>query len=152
MHSLHYLGVQESQLPSGLLPSFSSALKDPHSHLTTQGPALNYGSDQYMLLEKLNQGMRMNSPRSPNFHGEGSEKLIGNGRRKHRMNSRCNLSLCIFFQVAEDTSSWFPETHSLWALIGQSRVQLRINALVMLKYYNIYQIVWKRHRCVLKDG
>lgn len=125
--------------------------KSPHSHLTTQDPALNYGSDQYVLLEKLNQGMWVNSPSSCTFLGEGGEKTDQERtERKHLMNSICNLTLCIFFQVAEDTSSWFPETHSSWCLIGQCRVQLCINASAMLMYDNIYHIVWKRHRCVLK--
>ena len=66
----------------------------------------------------------------------------GRDRENYPMNSRCNLSCCIFFQVAEDTSSGFSETCSLWVLIGRSRVQLCINALVILKYYNIHQIVW----------
>lgn len=55
-------------------PFFLYCFERPHSHLSTQGPALNYGSDQYVLLVKLNQGMQMNSPRSPNFHGQGGEK------------------------------------------------------------------------------
>lgn len=61
-------------MPRRLLPTFSVALKDSHSHPTTQGLALNYGSDQYGLLEQWNQSLRRNSPRSPSFPGEGGEK------------------------------------------------------------------------------
>lgn len=152
LHSVHYLGVQESQLPKGLLPSFPNALKDPTPILPLKALLWTMAVINTRSLQNGTRACKWTHPDHLIFTGRVVRKLIRNGRTKHRMNSRCNPSLRVFFQVAEDTSSWFPETHSLWGLIGQSRVQLCINAPVMLKYYNIYQIVWKRHRCVLKDG
>lgn len=86
-----------------------------------------------------------------NFHGECSRKADLEWTQKCIMNPTCPVSSAYFFRWLTTHPLAFLQPTPLrldWA----GHVQFCINATERPQYYNIYQIVWKRCRCVLING